>query len=179
LVTNFDADRQTLFFATTGYDRDGRRGVLVVSEALRGALQERFPDIKTLEFGDGYEAARPEFATDFTIRLTGGDALSVDVVEQGKRSLSSVVEEVVRAHGLRPDEDAPLYYAGRRVGVSPYERDLVLLTREVTNTTLHVRITHLRESYATLHSEITADLAARLTAAFGSSAVTRQDSGTD
>jgi hypothetical protein len=178
LVVNFDGEQQSLFFATAGYEREGRRGVLAISEAIRGGMAERFPGATTLEFTDGLDD-RAQSATEFTIRLPDGIPLSVDAAEQSKRTLSSVVEEVVRAHGLRIDENALVYYAGRRVGVSPYERDLVLTPAFVTNSLLNVRVVRLTESYAPLQRAVTEDLASRLETSFGSAAVTRQDFGTN
>jgi hypothetical protein len=176
LVVNFDGERQSLFFAATGYEREGRRGVLAISEDIRAGMQERFPGTKTVEFVDGRED-RAQAATEFTIRLPGGNALSVETAEQSKRALSSIVEDVVRAHGLRTDENALVYYAGRRVGMSPYERDLVLWPTFVTNSTLNVRVSRLTESYAPLHQALAEDLASRLNTAFGAAAVTREDYG--
>jgi hypothetical protein len=178
LVVSFDGERQSLFFATTGYEREGRRGVLAISEDIRSGMAERFPAATTLEFTEGRDA-RAQLTTEFTIRLLDGPPLSVDVAEESKRTLSSVVEDVVRAHELRTDENALVYYAGRRVGISPYERDLVLMPSFVTNSTLSVRVARLTESYAPLQLAVTEDLASRLAMAFGSAAVTRQDFGTN
>lgn len=177
LVVSFDGERKTLFFATTGYDREGRRGVLTLSESLRAAMQERFPGTATIEFTEGLDARASPTTTELTVRLPGEEALSVATAEQAKRTLSFVIEEVVREHGLRTDASALVYYAGRRVGISPFERDLVLTPQWYTNSSFTVRVVRLTESYAPLQKALTDDLAARLIAAFGSDAVTRQDFG--
>jgi hypothetical protein len=176
LVVSFDGERETLFFATTGYEREGRRGVLALSESLRAAMQERFPGTATIEFTEERDA-RSSPATELTVRLPSEEALSVATAEQAKRTLSSVIEEVVRAHGLHTDASALVYYAGRRVGISPFERDLVLAPQWITNSSFTVRVARLTESYAPQQKALTDDLAARLIAAFGSDAVTRQDFG--
>jgi hypothetical protein len=176
LVVSFDDERETLFFATTGYEREGRRGVLALSESLRAAMQERFLGTATIEFTEGLDA-RASPATELTVRLPGEEALSVATAEQAKRTLSSIIEEVVREHGLRTDASALVYYAGRRVGTSPFERDLVLTPQWITNSSFTVRVARLTESYAPLQKALTDDLAARLVAAFGPDAVTRQDFG--
>jgi hypothetical protein len=176
LVVSFDGERDTLFFAAQGYEREGRRGVLALSESLRAAMQKRFPGTATIEFTEGRDA-RASPATELTVRVPGEEALFVATAEQAKRTLSSVIEEVVREHGLRTDASALVYYAGRRVGASPFERDLVLTPQWITNSRFTVRVARLTESYAPLQNALTDDLAARLVAAFGSDAVTRRDFG--
>jgi hypothetical protein len=176
LVVSFDREQQTLFFATTGYERDGRRGVLAVSESLRAAMQESFPGTATIEFTEGLDS-RASPATELTVRLPGEEALSVAAVEQAKRMLSTVIDEVVSAHGLRADATALVYYAGRRVGASAFERELVLTPKWVTNSSFTVRVARLTDSHAPLQKAVTDELAARLVTAFGSAAVTRRDFG--
>ncbi len=81
----------------------------------------------------------------------------------------------MRTHGLHADDEALVYYAGRRFGRSAYERDLMLTSASVTNARLRVRVARQTANYAALYSAITEDLAARLAAAFGSTAVKRED----
>jgi hypothetical protein len=98
-----------------------------------------------------------------------------ETVEQARRTLAPIVEEVVRTHGLRPQEDGPLYYAGDRYGTSGYDRDLVLESYSSRNATSTVRVMRQTDNYAALYDAITKDLAERLVAAFGSAAVARKD----
>lgn len=115
----------------------------------------------------------------FTIQLSTESALSVETVEQAKRTLSSIVEEVVRAHGLRVEKDAPLYSAGGNYGTSAYGRDLILHSSSTTNSMLQVMVSRQTVIHAELYDAINQDLAARLGEVFGSAAVTRRDSGGD
>jgi hypothetical protein len=43
LVVNFDGENRELFFATSGYARDGRRGALALAADIRTEAAERFP----------------------------------------------------------------------------------------------------------------------------------------
>jgi hypothetical protein len=173
LTVNLDAERQQLFYVTSDYGRGGRAEVLGLSEDIRAAMQERFPGVTAIEFVEGLEALARR-STIFTIRLPM-TALSVETAEQAKRTLSSNVEEVVRTHGLRADETALVYYAGRRFGASASERDLILVPEPVSNSTLRVVVTRQTDNYAALHEAINEDLAERLAAAFGEAAVARED----
>ena len=141
-------------------------------------MQERFPGVTAIEFADDFESL-PEYSTLFTVQLPTASGLSVEMAEQAKRTLSSIVEEIVRTHELRADEDQLVYYAGRRFGASAYNRDLILVPFSVSNTMLRVRVARQTPNYAALHEEIKGELAARLDAAFGSTAVTREDFQTD
>jgi hypothetical protein len=173
LTVNLDPDRQQLFYITSDYGRGGREEVLALSEDIRAAMQERFPGVTAIEFVEGLEALSRQ-STIFTIHLPMTE-VSVETAEQAKRTLSSNVEEVVRTHGLRTDETALVYYAGRRFGASASERDLILVPEPVSNSTLRVVVTRQTDNYAALHEAINEDLAERLAAAFGEAAVTRED----
>jgi hypothetical protein len=173
LTVNLDAERQQLFYITSDYGRGGREEVLALSEDIRAAMQERFPGVTAIEFVEGLEALSRR-STIFTIHLPMTE-LSVETAEQAKRTLSSNVEEVVRTHGLRADETALVYYAGRRFGASASERDLILVPEPVSNSMLRVVVTRQTDNYAALHEAINEDLAERLAAAFGEAAVTRED----
>ena len=173
LTVNLDAERQRLFYITSDYGRGGRKKVLALSEDIRAGMQERFPGVTAIESVEGLEALSRD-STVFTIQLPV-TALSVETAEQAKRTLSSIVEEVVRVHGLRTDEKALLYYAGRRFGASASDRDLILSPMPESNSVLRVAVTRRTQNYAALHDAINEDLAARLAAAFGEAAVTRGD----
>ena len=174
MAVNFDAERGTVFFRTTGYDREGRRGVLALAAEIRAGMDERFPGVTTVEFTDSKLWIPPSSAaTMFVIRVSSGGTLSADSAELAKRTLSSIVEDVVGAHGLRTDSGSLVYYAGRRVGVSAEERDLVLIPTVESNSTLRVRVVRHSADFDVLHRAVTEDLATRLDAAFGSN-VTRE-----
>ena len=117
--------------------------------------------------------------TTFTIQVSTEGALSVETVEQARRALSAIVEDVVRTHGLRVEADAPLYYAGGRYGTSDYDRDLTVESYSSRNTMLMVRVMRQTDNYAELHEAINEDLTERLGAAFGAAAVTREDRAPD
>jgi hypothetical protein len=175
LTVNLDAEQGRLFYET--WETGGRQGqelVLALSADIRLGMQERFPSVTTIEFEDDPEA-QSRNSTVFTIQVATESALSVETVEQAKRTLSAIVEEVVRTHGLRIGEDAPLYYAGGRYGTSVYNRDLILQPSSASNTKLQVRVTRQTDNYAELHEAINDDLAERLAAAFGPAAVNRED----
>jgi hypothetical protein len=178
LTVNLDAERGQLFYTTTAHGQRGRDEALALSADIRAGMQERFPGVTAVEFDEDL-GSRQRSSTLFTIQVPSAGALSVETAEQAKRTLSSIVEEVVRAHGLRVEVEAPVYYAGGRFGPSVYERDLVLQAYSSTNATLELRVTRQTENYAALHEAINEDLAERLGAAFGPAAVTRQDVPTD
>jgi hypothetical protein len=81
--------------------------------------------------------------------------------------LSSIVEEIVRTHGLQTDATSLVYYAGRRVGVSAFERDLVLVPAYTDNATLWIGATSNRPRFDELQRAVAEDLTQRLRAAFG------------
>jgi len=177
-TVSFDSARRELFYTTTGFGRRGRAEVLTLSESLRAEMQERFPGVTAIEFADDF-AELPENSTLFTVQLPAESGLSVEVAEQAKRTLSSIIEEIVRTHGLRTDERQLVHYAGRRFGPSAYDRDLILVPVYVSNSMLRVRAARQTSNYAALHDTIKEELAARLGAAFGAAAVTREDFQTD
>ena len=93
--------------------------MLALSEDIRAGMEERFPGVTALEFVDGFDSLQ-ENSTVFTIHVPTGSALSVETAEQAKRTFSSIVEEVVRTHGLRVDGTTLVYYAGGRFGAAAY-----------------------------------------------------------
>jgi hypothetical protein len=163
LVVNFDGENRTLFFATTGYDRDGRRGVRALSEDLRAEIAEQFPGITATTFEDTFELS-PELSTTFDIVPSGSD---VEAVEGAKRTLSSIVEESVRIHGLQTDPTSLVYYTGRRVGVSAAERDFVVVPSYENNAELRIRVASNTPRFDELQRVVSDALAQRLNAAFG------------
>ena len=174
LTVNFDAARSAVFFSTTGWSRDGRRGVLALAADIRAALSERFPGAVAVVFEEAHDWPAPLETTLFTISAPSGDELAVDVAEGAKRTLSAIVEDVVRAHGLRADAGSLIYYAGRRVGVSAAERDFVLSPTVESNATLRVGITRHSASFEALQRAVAQDLEGRLNAAFGPANVRRE-----
>jgi hypothetical protein len=174
LTVNLDSERRQLFYTTTAHGQRGRDEALALSADIRAGMQARFPGVTAVEFDEEIDSEERK-STLFSIQVPSAGPLSVEMAEQAKRTLSSIVEEVVRTHGLRVEAEAPVYYAGARFGASAYQRDLVLQAYSPTNATLQATITRQTENYAALHEAINADLADRLIAAFGPTAVTRQD----
>lgn len=174
LVVNLDGENRELFFATSGYARDGRRGVLALSADISAAAAERFPGIMATTFEEGHERHAWEQATTFEVTLSSDGGLSVESAESAKRTLSSIVEDIVRTHGLRTDATSLVYYAGRRVGVSAFERDFVLVPAYTDNATLQVEATSSRPRFDELQRAVADDLTQRLRAAFGPS-ISRYD----
>lgn len=178
LTVNLDSEQRQLFYTTTAYGQRGRDEALALSADIRAGMQERFPGITAVEFDEDL-GSQQRNSTTFTIDVRGGGALTVETAEQAKRTLSSIVEEVVRTHGLSVEADEPVYYAGARFGASAYQRDLVLQAYSSSNATLQVSVRRQTENLASLHEALSADLAQRLGAAFGPTAVTRKDVPTD
>jgi hypothetical protein len=176
LVVNLNSAERTVFFVTTSFERDGRNGVLALASDVRAGMSERFPSLTTLEFEDGQDPGYPGGeATVFTISVLPGDISAAGSAEQAKRTLSTIVEDVVRAHGLLTDETSLVYYSGRRIGVGPEHRDLVLVSAPDSNSTLRVRVVRHTAGLEALQRAVTDDLAARLDAAFGRDSVKRDD----
>lgn len=173
-VVNFDAENRSLFFATSGYGRHGRRDVLALYADVRDELAESLPGVTVTTFEDTHESRVAAQVTTFAIDLPNDDVLPVESAERAKRALSSIVEEVVRSHGLRTDATSLVYYAGRRVGVRADERDFALVPVYADNATLQVEAASRTPRFDELQRAVAADLAQRLTAAFGP-AVTRHD----
>ena len=173
LTVNLDAEQGRLFYLISGHGRQ-QEEVLALSADIRSGMQERFPGVTAIEFVSDPNSPSG-VSTLFTIQVSTESGLSVEKVEQAKRTLSSIVEAVVRTHGLRVEEEAPLYSAGGRYGTNAYSRDLTLQSISNSNTTLEVRVMRQTDNYAALHEAINQDLAERLGAAFGSAAVTRAD----
>jgi len=178
LTVNLDVERRQVFYTTSGHGRKGRENVRQLSEDIRAGIQQQFPGVTAIEFSEDRDPLE-EHSTTFAIELPTTGALSVETAEQAKRMLSEIVEDVVRTHGLRADDEALVYYAGRRFGASAYDRDLILTPFSMTNSRLRVRVARQTENYAVQYAAINEDLAVRLAAAFGSTAVTREDFGSD
>jgi hypothetical protein len=174
LTVSFDAQRRHLFYTTTAYGRRAHAAVVRLSEDIQAGLEERYSGVMVIEFADNF-AALPEASALFTVRLPDEGELTVEKAEQAKRTFSTIVEEIVRAHGLRADEDQLVYYTGRRFGASSYDREFILVPFSVNNTMMRVRVARQTPSYAALHETIKRELAARLAAEFGSAAVARED----
>jgi hypothetical protein len=180
LTVNLDAEQGRLFYMTSGVGRQRNLDdVLELSADIRSGLQERFPGVTAIEFESAPGRSLGRNITTFTIQVSTEGALSVETVEQARRTLSAIVEDVVRTHGLRVEADAPLYYAGGRYGTSDYDRDLTLESYSSRNTMLMVRVMRQTDNYAELHEAINEDLTERLGAAFGAAAVIREDHGLD
>lgn len=180
LTVNFDGEQRHVFYTTSAFSGPfggrGREQVLALSEDIRAGMQQRFPGVTAIAFADDRETALQEqHDTLFTVQLAAENDLSIETVEQAKRTFSSIVEEVVRSHALRPDEDALVYYAGRRFGTSAYDRDLILAPVLVSNVMLRVRVARQTANYAAVHEAINEELAKLLGDAFGTVAVTRED----
>jgi len=176
LVVNLNGAERTVFFVTTAFDRDGRNGVLSLASDIRAGMSERFPSLMTLEFEDGQDFGYPSGQlTVFTISVPPGGGPAVGSAEQAKRALSTIVEDVVRDHGLLTDETSLVYYSGRRIGVGPEHRDLVLVSVPDSNSTLRVRVVRHTAGFEALQRALTDDLDIRLDAAFGQDNVKRDD----
>ena len=104
LTVNLDVNRHEAFYATSFRGTRGVERVLALSEDIRAGMQVRFPGVTAIEFVDDRDSLQ-ENSTLFTVRLPTENALAVETVEQAKRAMSSVIEEVVRTHGLRADRD--------------------------------------------------------------------------
>jgi hypothetical protein len=175
LSVNLDAEQGRLFYETSAVgSQRNLQDALAISAEIRSGLQERFPGVTAIEFESGAGRSLARNITTFTIQMSTESGLT-ETVEQARRTLAPIVEEVVRTHGLRPQEDGPLYYAGDRYGTSGYDRDLVLESYSSRNATSTVRVMRQTDNYAALYDAITKDLAERLVAAFGSAAVARKD----
>jgi hypothetical protein len=175
LTVNLDAEQGHLFYSISAYGKR-QEEALALSEDIRSGLQQRFPAVTAIEFTDDLDSSSRN-STLFTVQLPTDSALSVETVEQAKRTLSSIVEEVVRTHGLRVEAEAPIYYAGGLYGPSAYNHDLVLQQYSTSNTVLQMQVMRQTNNYAELHEAIADDLAGRLAVAFGSAAVKREDRG--
>jgi hypothetical protein len=174
LVASFDSQQRTVFYVARGHDRDGRRGVLTLSTDIRAGISDLIPGITTLEYEDDRDDLPIGEGTTFVISVPGDGSLPVESAEHAKRTLSTIVEDVVRAHGLSTDEHSLVYYAGKRVGVSPEARDLALFPTAESNSKLRVGVVRYTVGFAALERAVTEDLAARLDRAFGRNNVTRE-----
>jgi hypothetical protein len=176
LTVNFDEKMQTVSFQILGGSkRASQKDVDRLSMDIRSALGERFPDLKLL----GYVAGRdlhdpPGRVTTFTVHL---DAASLDVgtAESAQRTLSQIVEDTVREHGLLIDKNSTLYYAGVRTGAAPIERELVLMTTSLNHQSFGVAVIARSDAYEPLRRAVAATLEQRLDAAFGAERVTVQN----
>jgi hypothetical protein len=177
LTVNFDDKTQTVFFRIVGGSKhaDGK-GVDQLSTDIRAALGERFPDLKLMGYVAGRESydQPPARVTSFTVHL---DAASLDVgaAESAQRTLSQIVEDTVREHGLRIDKESSLYHAGKRTGAAPIERELVLMTTSSTHQSLGVMVIARSDASEPLQRAVAATLEARLDSAFGAERVTVQN----
>jgi hypothetical protein len=176
LTVNFDQERRQLFYSIDASGERGREAVLALSTDIRAGMQQRFSGVVAIEFLEDFGfASLSEISTLFTVNVSADSEQPVETAAEATRTFSTTVEEVARTHGLRADEAASIYYLGRRFGSHVYERDLVVIPVLVSNTVLRVRVARQTANYAALYEAIIEDLALRLVAAFGSSAVAREE----
>jgi hypothetical protein len=167
LTVNFAPDRRVLFFAAQGsLNRAGKRDLAELEADLRAGLIERFPGVTFSESTNEYDSALE--VTTLTVRIAADAPPSVERVEGTRRALSSIVEEVVRAHGLTADRNG--YYAGARR--SQNERDVVLVPNYTGNDLFTVWVRYNNEAYEPLYRAVATDLAGRLRTQFGPENVT-------
>jgi len=169
LTVSFDADTQAVFFQIFGSGkRAPEKEVDRISMDIRAALSERFPDLKLTSYVARLQPYpyEDQQSTIFTVHL---DAATLDVatVESARRTLSQIVEETVREHGLRIDKDSTVYYAGKRTGIAAQERELVLTMRDDSHESLGIGLTLRSDKLDALYRSVAATLEQRLDAAFG------------
>lgn len=174
LTVQLDSQRRQVHYAAADYGARKRDEVLALSEDIRVGMQQRFPGVTAIAFAEGTQLSALS-ATEFTIRVPIDGELSVETAEGAKRTLSSIVEAVVRTHGLLAEEDAAGYYVGNRFGAGPDDRELALRPSFASNATLRISVLRQTPNYVDLHEAINRDLAERLGAAFGPAVVTRRD----
>jgi hypothetical protein len=177
LTANFTDETQTVFFRIVGGRRrsDGK-SVDQFSMDIRAALGERFPDLKLTGYvaGRDFYGLLPVRFSTFTVHLDAAN-LDVGAAESAQRTLSQIVEDTVREHGLRIEKESTLYYAGKRTGTAPMERDLVLMPMSSSHQSLGVRVAAYSDAYEPLQRAVATTLEQRLDAAFGAERVTVQN----
>jgi hypothetical protein len=169
LTVNFDADRRVVYFAASySRTRAGKREIAELDADIRMGLAESFPGVAiskpTDERDDAVESTR--------LKVQVGDehTLSPELAEGARRALSSIVEGVVRAHGLQADPR--FYYAGRRRSWDV--RDLELRANYEGNSALHVWVTYRNEAFEPEYRAVVDDLTRRVSTEFGTASLTSE-----
>jgi hypothetical protein len=177
LAVNFDDETDTLsFHVRSRPSRSPPKDVERFVAEIRATLAERFPDLKLVEFveSDSYHDDPSYDSVQLTVRIDS-ESLDVGVAESAKRTLSAIIEQVVREHGLEVDAHSLVYYAGKRLGPSAYHRELTLTTHLQNHATFVVNLRCDSAAYEGALRTIAADLEERLRAAFGPEHVTVDD----
>jgi hypothetical protein len=135
-------------------------------------LSERFPDLDVVAdtVGRDAEKQRLGWPVSFTVHLAA-ETLDVAAAESAKRTLSQIIEETVRAHGLKLDSNSLVYYAGKRVSHTAEDRELALTASYPDHATLTIWIRRHSDEYEALQRSMALDLEERLDAAFGADRV--------
>ena len=161
LTANYAADTRTVFFEIQGSaQRRGRRDAERFEADIHAALRQRFPDLRMIDAATGY----PQFAA-FAVEVRV-DPLQRSA-EEAKRALSQVLEDVVSAHGLETDWDSAVYYAGKRLGPTSEDRELIVRSSTYTHSRFSVAVVRRSDGYEALQRAVATDLDLRLRAAFG------------
>jgi hypothetical protein len=168
LTVNLDAEAHALAYTASAYEREGRRALHALMADVRERMAERFPDIAVIDLSAadlyGYQS---EFSV-FVIRVESRGESG----ERSKETLSSIIDELARVHGLTRGRSGS-FYAGERVGSRPQREFAVVPLMEETSTALIVRIERRTDRFVSLQRALIDDLALRLDAAFGAENVTR------
>lgn len=149
---------QTLSITVAGYDR--KRGVRSLARDIRGRLAEEFPDLLVIDTATNFAAIMAGATTIFVVRIP-----STESTKDAEEALSSLVASVARDHGLALD--ASVYHATTN--------DFTLGPVSHRDGVLRVRLGGRSSTTESLHRTISAELAVRLGAEFGSENVTRHD----
>jgi hypothetical protein len=173
LAATFDDATNTVFFELSGRDsRGGRKDTDRLAAEINTALRAQFPELEVIDYVSGRDAFERDATTRVTVTVhLATETLDVGTAESAKRTLSQIVEETVREHDLNIDPTAPIYYAGKRMGVSAWERELVMTTDYRDHATLWVSLTRRGDAYAAVQRALALDLEGRLDAAFGADRV--------
>jgi hypothetical protein len=166
LVVKLDG-RQTLDVTASGYDRE--RGVRVLARRIRSEIEERFPAITVVgsAIGPLYAVPVEGETTIFVVRVSSeADA------ERAQGTLTSIVDDVARSHGLAVDaDDASRYHFGD--SVEPEYSSFLIVADVGEPGMLLVRVISRYADRDELQRGVADQLAARLVAAFGAENVTR------
>ena len=173
LTANFDEPTQTVYFRIVGANdkRAAHKEVDRLSIDIRTALGNRFPALKLTGYVSGNDPYGQGRGTTLTVRLDA-DTLDVAAAESAQRALSQIIEDTVRENGLRLDAGSLIYYAGKRVGPTLFERELTLMPRYNSHASFAVSVESRSDAYEPLQRSLAATLRQRLEAAFGADRVT-------
>jgi len=165
LTANYGADTRTVFFQIqSSSQRRGLRDAERFEADIHAALRQRFPDLRTIDAATGY----PQFVA-FTVEVRV-DPLQRSA-EEAKRALSQILEDVVSTHGLKTDWDSAVYYAGKRLGPTPEDRELIVRSSTYTHSRFSVAVVCRSDGYEALQRAVASDVDLRLRAAFGDARV--------